>query len=916
MKTTGRRISKRVPLIERGGPPPAELEARPKDAATPVQGYASLFDIAYLEVPAVLAMLGTERDGLTDDEVEARRERFGRNEVAREKPPAWYAELGHAFANPFNFLLTTLAVVSAATGDQEAAIVIAVMVLFSTGLRFVQEYRSNKSAQALRALVRTSSAVERAGDEFPADSTPAMRRREIPMDELVPGDIVYLSAGDMVPADVRLIAAKDLFVSQSALTGEAIPVEKVDHAVAPEKPVGLTELPTICFMGTSVVSGTATAVVALSGSSTSFGRMARGLVGRRAETAFDVGVRKVSWLFIRFIAVMVPVVFIINGLTKGSWLEAFLFGLAVAVGLTPEMLPMIVTTNLAKGAVTMARRKTIVKRLNSIQNFGAMDVLCTDKTGTLTQDKIVLEQHVNVVGEEDDWVLALAYLNSFYQTGLRNLLDVAVLEHAELKKELAIDRAYGKIDEIPFDFTRRRMSVVVDHEHLHHQLICKGAVEEILSVCRWVRDEDPTVGEWQNDLERRVVPLEAERREDVLQLVADMNEDGFRVVAVAYRNFDPSHGPYTIADESELILAGFVGFLDPPKESAAPALKALAGHGVAVKILTGDNDLVTRKICHDVGLDVEHIVLGSELQGLDDAALGELADRSMVFAKLTPDDKTRIVHALKVRGHTVGFLGDGINDAGALREADVGVSVDSAVDIAKESADIILLEKSLLVLEQGVIEGRKTFGNTIKYIKMTASSNFGNVFSVLVASAFLPFLPMLPIQLLTNNLLYDFSQTSIPWDDMDPEYLTVPRRWRADDIGRFMVFIGPISSIFDIVTFVVMWYVFRANMPARQALFQSGWFIESLLTQTLIVHMIRTAKVPFLQSRAAWPVLLLTGAIMALGILLPFTVLGPKLQLVPLSGSYFLWLAGILLSYSALTQFVKGWYIRRFGSWL
>jgi P-type Mg2+ transporter len=872
---------------------------------------AKLAEAAYLDADAVLVLLESDRNGLTDVEVEARRERYGRNEVAREKPPTWYAELGRAFANPFNFLLTTLAVVSGVTGDNEAMTVIGFMVVFSTGLRFVQEFRSNKSALALRALVRTSTAVERAGDEFEPGSTPATRRREIPMDELVPGDIVYLSAGDMIPADVRLIAAKDLFVAQSSLTGEAIPVEKVDRAQRPDSPVSLTELPTICFMGTSVVSGTATSVVVATGSNTGFGRMAKGLVGRRAETAFDVGVHKVSWLFIRFIAVMVPVVFLLNGLSKGSWLEALLFGLAVAVGLTPEMLPMIVTTNLAKGAVTMARRKTIVKRLNSIQNFGAMDVLCTDKTGTLTQDKVVLERHVNVVGEESDLVLNLAYLNSFYQTGLKNLLDVAVLDHAELKRELAIDRAYGKVDEIPFDFNRRRMSVVVDHEHRDHQLICKGAAEEILAICKYVRDEE-------GELDRRadVVELEEERREDAKELVAELNEDGFRVVAVAYREFPTTHGAYTVADESDLILAGFIGFLDPPKESAGPALKALAGHGISVKILTGDNDLVTRKICRDVGLDVGHIVLGSELQGLDDAAIGAIASDHTVFAKLTPDDKTRIVRSLRARGHAVGFLGDGINDAGALREADVGVSVDSAVDIAKESADIILLEKSLMVLEEGVVEGRRTFGNTIKYIKMTASSNFGNVFSVLIASAFLPFLPMLPVQLLTVNLLYDFSQAAIPWDDMDPEYIRVPRQWRADDIGRFMIFIGPISSIFDVITFLVMWYVFGANSPARQTLFQSGWFIESLATQTLIVHMIRTAKVPFVQSRATIPVLLTTGAIIAAGLVLPFIPLGSKLGLVPLSASYFAWLVVILLSYSVLTQVVKGWYIRRFGSWL
>ena len=873
---------------------------------------ARLLELAYADPVVVLNSLDSSRNGLTDDEVEARRARSGRNEVAHEKPPTWYAELGRAFANPFNFLLTTLAIVSGVTGDNEAMIVIGFMVVFSTVLRFVQEFRSHKSAQALRALVRTSTTVERSGDEFDPASTPATRRREIPMDELVPGDIVYLSAGDMVPADVRLIAAKDLFVGQASLTGEALPVEKVDRAERPKAPAAITELPTIGFMGTSVISGTATAAVIATGSNTTFGRMAKGLVGRRAETAFDVGVHKVSWLFIRFIAVMVPVVFLINGFSKGDWLEALLFGLAIAVGLTPEMLPMIVTTNLAKGAVTMARQKTIVKRLNSIQNFGAMDVLCTDKTGTLTQDKVVLERHVNVVGEESEFVLSLAYLNSFYQTGLKNLLDVAVLEHAELTRELAIDKAYGKVDEIPFDFNRRRMSVVVDHEHRDHQLICKGAAEEILAVCKFVRDEEAGAEAGA----RVVAPLEDERRQDAKELVAELNEDGFRVVAVAYRAFPTSHGPYTVTDESDLTLAGFIGFLDPPKESAEPALKALAQQGVSVKILTGDNDLVTRKICGDVGLDFEHIVLGSDLQGLDDAAVGAIAAEHTVFAKLTPDDKTRIVRSLKARGHTVGFLGDGINDAGALREADVGVSVDSAVDIAKESADIILLEKSLMVLEEGVVEGRRTFGNTIKYIKMTASSNFGNVFSVLVASAFLPFLPMLPVQLLTVNLLYDISQASIPWDDMDAEYITVPRQWRADDIGRFMVFVGPTSSIFDIVTFFVLWHVFGASSPARQSLFQSGWFIESLLTQTLIVHMIRTAKLPFIQSSAAWPVLATTGAIMAAGLLLPFAGLGRKLGLEPLPASYFLWLVAILFSYAALTQIVKGWYIRRFGSWL
>jgi Mg2+-importing ATPase len=533
-----------------------------------------------------------------------------------------------------------------------------------------------------------------------------------------------------------------------------------------------------------------------------------------------------------------------------------------------------------------------------------MDVLCTDKTGTLTQDKIVLEKHLNVVGEEDDEVLNLAYLNSVYQTGLKNLLDVAILERSDLYATLGIDTVYRKVDEIPFDFVRRRMSVVVERGKEVHELICKGAVEEILAVSTSLRDED------------RIVPLDAETRATALDVVQELNEDGMRVVAVAYREYTPRTGAFTVADESDLVLAGFMAFLDPPKETAAPALLALKGHGVTVKILTGDNATVTRKVCHDVGLKPGEIVSGSELDALSDLELSALAERTMVFAKLTPLQKTRVVQALRANGHTVGFLGDGINDAGALREADVGISVDSAVDIAKESADIILLEKSLMVLEEGVLEGRKIFGNIIKYIKMTASSNFGNVFSVLVASAFLPFLPMLPIQLLVLNLLYDISQTTIPFDDMDADYLTEPRKWRADDIGRFMLYIGPTSSVFDMATFAVMWWVFKANGSQHQALFQSGWFIESLLSQTLVVHMIRTAKIPFIQSRATWPVLALTGTIMVIGIILPFSSLGPHLGLEPLGGSYFVWLVLILGSYIALMQVVKSWYIRRFASWL
>jgi len=606
--------------------------------------------------------------------------------------------------------------------------------------------------------------------------------------------------------------------------------------------------------------------------------------------------------------VMVAIVFLIVGITKHNWPEALLFALSVAVGLTPEMLPMIVTTNLAKGAVVMARRKAIVKRLNAIQNFGAMDILCTDKTGTLTQNKVILERHLDVHGKDDLQVLEYAWINSFHQTGLKNLLDVAVLEYAMQHEIVEKLQHYRKIDEIPFDFLRRRMSVVVRNGDGKNLLVCKGAIEEILPLCVSANDSAAVPGS--------TVEFTGEKRREVRRVTRKLNQEGLRALAVAYRWLPAEDRTYNVADERELVLAGYIAFLDPPKESAGQAIAALRDYGVAIKIITGDNEVVTRKICKEVGLAIENSMLGKDVEALSDADLTEAAEHTTIFAKMSPLQKSRVIRALKSRGHTVGYLGDGINDAAALKDADVGISVDTAVDIAKESVDIVLLEKNLLILEEAVIEGRKTFANIIKYIKMTASSNFGNVFSVLIASIFLPFLPMLPIQLLVQNLLYDVSQVSIPWDDVDLDYLKQPRKWDAGGIARFMVFIGPISSIFDIVTFFVMWHVFRANTPEHQSLFQSGWFVVGLLTQTLIVHMIRTQHIPFIQSRAATPVILLTVSIMAFGIYLPFSSLGAHLGMVPLPWSYFGWLAGILLSYCVLTQLVKTLYIRRFGQWL
>jgi Mg2+-importing ATPase len=861
-----------------------------------------------------LAALDASPTGLTEEQVEERRERYGLNEVSHEKPPSWYEQLFHAFLTPFNGVLFTVSVVSLFTDVIFAApedrsfrtiIVLSAMVLLSTLLRFWQEFRSNQAAEELKAMVRSTTAVLRAG---------MVRPQEVPISALVPGDLVYLSAGDMIPADVRVLTAKDLFVSQAMLTGESIPVEK--HAISPVT-IGNSiqgssssplDLETACFMGSNVVSGSATAVVAVTGNGSYFGAMAKDIAGARPLTSFDKGISRVSWMLIRFILVMTPVVFLINGLTKHNWLEALLFAVSVAVGLTPEMLPMVVTANLAKGAVAMAHRKTVVKRLNSIQNFGAMDILCTDKTGTLTQNKVILERHLDIHGNEDSQVLAYAWLNSFHQTGLKNLLDLAVLEYAQAEEVIDNLRHYKKIDEIPFDFVRRRMSVVVRNGGNQNLLICKGAVEELLPLCSLADDNGALPG--------GEVPFSDDSRKQVRELTRELNEDGLRALAVAYKWMPPEDRTYTVADEKDLVLAGYIAFLDPPKETAFEAIAALNEYGVRIKIITGDNEVVTRKICKEVGLAIENILLGKDIDPLSDVELAEAAEHTTIFAKASPLQKSRIIRALQSRGHTVGYLGDGINDAAALKDADVGISVDTAVDIAKESADIILLEKSLMVLEEAVIEGRKTFANIIKYIKMTASSNFGNVFSVLIASTFLPFLPMLPIQLLTQNLLYDISQVSIPWDDVDKEYLTIPRKWDAGGLARFMVFIGPISSIFDVVTFLVMWHVFGANNVAMQSLFQSGWFVVGLLTQTLIVHMIRTRHIPFIQSRASMPVILLTASVMAVGIYLPFSPLGAHLGLVPLPASYFFWLIGILLSYCTLTQIVKHFYIRRFGQWL
>lgn len=858
-----------------------------------------LVDHARNDLGTLLAQLDSSAQGLSDAQAAVLLETHGPNEVEHDRPVTWWRHLWLSYNNPFNLLLTVLALVSYFTGDMQGTLVIAVMVALATVIKFVQERRSNQAAQALRAQVSNTATVRRRA-EAGAEGT-VQSPREIAIRELVPGDIVLLSAGDMVPADCRVMTATDLFLSQSAMTGESLPVEKFPSAGDAGSAL---EMDNLVFMGTNVISGAATAVVVATGNDTYFGALAT-RVTRAAdsgeENAFQLGVNKVSWLLIRFALVMVPLVLFINGFTKGDWPEAFLFALSVAVGLTPEMLPMIVTTTMARGAVVMSRQQVIVKRLDAIQSFGAMDVLCTDKTGTLTQDRIALARHTDVAGNDSDEVLGFAYLNSYFQTGLKNLLDRAVLDHVELKTEMDVARDYRKVDEIPFDFERRRMSVVVSEREEHHELICKGAAEEMFDICSQVRHDGQTL------------PLDEARRERFLGVLRGLNETGLRVVAVAMKEIPPDQVVYSKADESDLTLIGFIAFLDPPKESTAPALKALAAHGVTVKVITGDNELVAAEVCRQVGLAVEGTLLGVQIDAMDDAALAMAARSNTVFARVSPLNKERIVLSLRNQGHVVGFMGDGINDAPGLRAADIGISVDGAVDIAKEAADIILLERSLMVLERGVVEGRKTFANMLKYIRMTASSNFGNVFSVLIASVFLPFLPMLPLHLLVQNLLYDISQIAIPLDNVDEEQVRRPLQWNPAGIGRFMLFFGPLSSIFDIITFAVMWYVFKANDVIHQTLFQSGWFVVGLLTQTLIVHIIRTPKIAFIQSRASWQLMGMTLLIMAVGVYLPMGPLAGYFKLQPLPLPYFGWLAAIIAGYVLLTAAMKRYYIRRFG---
>lgn len=867
-----------------------------KEAKTPHKASEKeqlLIEICALPAMDALNRLNTSLNGISSETAEERLEKFGRNELAHSQTIGFWREIFNRCKSPLVVQLLVIALVSALIGEVKSTVIVGAMVALSVGLSYILDRRSSSAVEALGKRVQSQVVLLRDGSEV-----------ELPISEVVPGDIVILHSGSIIPADLRLITAKDFFVSQSVLTGESMPIEKKADASGINGGF-VFELQNACFQGSNVLSGTARGVVVNTGTDTYFGSISERLTETRVETSFDKGIKSFTWLMIRFMTIMVFAVFMIVGISKGNWLEALLFGLSIAVGLTPEMLPMIVTVNLAKGALTMSRKKVIVKQLTSIQNFGAIDILCTDKTGTLTQDRVILERHVDITGNESPDVLQYAYLNSFYQTGLRNLIDRAVLSRIDLNVE-------GKcrlVDELPFDFQRRRMSVIVEYEG-DHVLICKGAVEEIYSIC----------SSYQVDEE--IYPLVGVIQSDLYEEVQSLNNEGYRVLAIAYKEFPSDKETFSVSDETDLTLLGYIAFIDPPKESAAEAIAGLKNAGVKVKILTGDNSLVTKKVCRDVGIDASRIITGEELRNLSQEDFLKTVESCDIFTKLSPTQKEEVIHALRQAGHVVGYMGDGINDSPSLRAADVGISVDSAVDVAKEAADIVLLEKSLLVLEEGIMEGRKVFANIIKYVRMGASSNFGNMFSVLGASFLFPFLPMKPVQILLNNLLYDFSQTGIPSDNVDPELIEKPLKWNIGNVKKFMFFIGPISSLFDYATFALMWFFFGAMQYSGasgegkvyfESLFQTGWFVQSLLTQTLIVHIIRTRRIPFIGSSASFPMTITTIAVMLAGSWLPYSPFAGLLGFVPLPHSFWFWMTGFLVSYSIITHFVKTWFFKKYG---
>ena len=878
--------------------------------------------VAALQLPVkeTLVFYKSSFSGLTEEQVEENRDLYGENIITKGQEDSILKKIYESIINPFTVILLVIALVSLVTNvwlakpgeeDPTTSIIIVVLVLISGGIRFVQELRSDRAASNLSRLIVNTATVIREGAE-----------QELPIDELVVGDIIKLSAGDMIPADVLLLDSRDFFVQQSGLTGESDAVEKVCLAKSDEQKLdSLLETESLAFMGTNVISGRATALVLVVGDETMMGAIEQTLNTYDEPTSFEREMNSISWLLIRLMLVMVPVVFFINGLTDGDWLEAGVFALSVGVGLTPEMLPMIITASLAKGSIIMAQEKVVIKKLNAIQDLGAIDILCTDKTGTLTQDEIVLEYPLDIHGDLDLAVLRRAFLNSYYQTGLKNLMDRAIINRTEKEAEKHeivrnLDQTFKKIDELPFDFERRRMSVIVKDDEDVISMVTKGALEEMLAISSHV------------EYKKRITELTEEIRQEILAEVAQLNEQGLRVLGVSYKSDLEEDYDYEVKDESNMILTGYLAFLDPPKSSAAPAIETLAEYGVATKILTGDNDKVTQAVCEKVGLDVDNILLGLEVDALSDEELSQAVEHTTVFAKLSPDQKARIILQLKANGHKVGYMGDGINDAPSMKVADVGISVDTAVDIAKETADVILLDKDLMVLEKGLVEGRKVYANMTKYIKMTVSSNFGNIFSLLFASIFLPFLPMAPVHLIVLNLVYDLSCIALPFDNVDSEFLKRPRIWSANSITRFMAWIGPISSVFDVLTYLVLYFIivpmitggsYQAGSGQAEifiTLFQTGWFIESMWTQTMVIYMLRSPKLPFVQSRPALSVIVTTMAAALFVTSLPYSLFASVLKTAPLNGTYFLFLFLIIVLYMVSVTLVKHLYIKRYREWL
>jgi Mg2+-importing ATPase len=846
-----------------------------------MQGEAELVsttELLTLPPAEVLKKLDSKDQGLATEEAGKRLELYGANEVAVRKRRATAIEFLLQFRSPLILLLIFAGAVSLYFGEAIDSVIIFTIIIASASLDFYQQSKAHQAAELLRSkLVSTCTALRDGA------------KREVKFTEVVPGDILYFSAGDMIPADSRILSAKDFFVNQSALTGESFPVEKITVPLA-EAGTSLTDWTNMAFTGSSVVSGTATAVVGRTGSFTEYGKIAKTLASRGEETEMERGLRRFGYLIMQITFVLVIFVFFVNAFFMRGLLDSLLFSVALAVGLTPELLPMIISVNLSKGAFAMSKRGVLVKRLNSIQNFGSMDVLCTDKTGTLTENKITLVLHIDIEGRDDDRVLEYGYLNSYYQTGLRSPLDEAILA---FRNVLVSD--YQKVDEIPFDFMRRRVSIVVSKSG-GRLLITKGAPEEILSVCT------------QADITDGAVDLTEPVKERIITQYRGLSAQGFRVLGVSYKKLRDEKPSYLVGDENDMVFLGFVAFLDPPKQTAMESLTLLNHVGVELKILTGDNELVTLHTCEQLGFEVKRVILGSDIAQMGDEAIQRVVEEANVFARVNPSQKDRIMDALQRNGHVVGFLGDGINDAPSLKRADVGISVENAVDVAKESADIILLQKDLTVLQNGVIEGRRTFGNTMKYIMMGTSSNFGNMFSVAGASLFLPFLPMLPTQILLNNLLYDLSQTTITTDHVDESYVEKPKKMNIRFIRRFMIWFGPISSLFDFLTFFIMMWVFSAS----QGLFQTGWFLESLTTQTLVVFIIRTQLVPFWRSRPSKYLVATCLAILIFAFALPYIPIGALFGFIPPPLIFYPLLTALVFTYLAMVEGVKLLFYRRY----